>query len=323
MSIGAVVGAQMAEDGAEDDIPTQETSHLRVAHASPDAPAVDVYLDNESVLTGVEFGNVSEYMAVQAGEYNVTITAAGDREAVVFEDSLTLEPRSVTTVAAAGEISQNATQPFTPLLYDDNALEPAENESAISVVHLSPDAPAVDVTATGEDDNVTVLADNISFSAASDYTTVPSGDYTVQVRAATADNNGTVVSTVNVTLEEETAHSALAIGFLEAENDTQPFQVSLNKDVTASYEFPSEEPAGPPEEPGEGEGEGPPEEPGEGPPEEENGTATETGTEAGPDNETGTPAEEAGTPAEEAGTPTEEAGTPTEETETATEEAEG
>jgi len=243
MSAGAVIGAQMAADSGEDDAPTQDTSYLRVTHASPDAPAVDVYLDNESVLTDVEFGTVSEYIPVRAGTYNVTITAAGDREAVVFDDAVSLDARSVTTVAAAGEVGENATQPFTPILYDDNALEPAENESAISIVHLSPDAPAVDVTVPGENNNTTVLAENVSFSEASDYVTVPAGNYTVEIRAATPGNNGTVVTTADVSLEEGTANSALALGLLEPDDDEASFRVGVTEDVTASLEFPSDEAA--------------------------------------------------------------------------------
>jgi hypothetical protein len=220
---------------------SQDSSFLRVAHASPDAPAVDIYVNNESTLTDVPFGTVSDYQSLPAGTYNVTITAAGDRDAVVFDGKVTLEPREVYTIAASGEVSEDAATDFEPVVYRDNALQPQENMSAVSVIHLVPDAPTVDVTVA---EDGTVVADNVSFRNASDYVNVPAGNYTLQIREATADDNGTVVTTIAVELEEETAYSAMAIGYLDtmaAPADT-PIDVVLTEDVTVSLTFPDERP---------------------------------------------------------------------------------
>lgn len=237
MAVGAVAqSAQQSDDAPEDE---QQTSYLRVVHASPDAPAVNVSVDNETVLSDVPFGAVSDYLSLQAGTYNVTIAAAEDPDTVVFEGEVTLDPASVTTVAASGEISEDAATSFEPVFFDDNAVEPGANESALSVVHLSPDAPTVDVTAADGD---VVLADNVSFQNASDYVTVPAGDYTVEIRAATEDNDGEVVTTVDASLENGTAYSAMAVGYLnpdEAPADT-PFEVLLTEDATKTINLPSE-----------------------------------------------------------------------------------
>jgi len=46
---------------------------VRVLHASPDAPAVDVYLDDTivSALTNVPFATISGYLEIPAGDHNV------------------------------------------------------------------------------------------------------------------------------------------------------------------------------------------------------------------------------------------------------------
>jgi len=232
LAVGGVVGTQQDAD----DPSTQDASYLRVVHASPDAPAVDVAVDNETVLSGVEFGTVSDYLTLSAGEYNVTIEAS-ESGAVVFDDAVTLDPRSITTVAAAGEIGENATQPFEPIRYDDNAYEPADGESAISVVHLSPDAPTVDVT-VGTGNDTVVLAANVSYGEASDYVTVPAGNHTVDLRQATAANDGPVLASTEVTLANGSAHSALALGFVNPENDTESFRVVRTEDATVAVELP-------------------------------------------------------------------------------------
>ncbi|QZP38873.1 DUF4397 domain-containing protein [Halobaculum magnesiiphilum] len=223
---------QLQADGPS----TQETSYLRVVHASADAPAVDVALDNETVVSGIELGEASDYLAIAAGDHRLTITAAETGD-VVYDANVSVEARSVTTIAASGEIGENASQPFAPLFIRDDALQPAEGEAAVAVAHLSPDAPAVDITVEGSD---TVIADNVSYAGVSDYVSVPAGDYTLEIREATADNDGDVVTTVDVSLENGSAYTGYAVGYLEAENDSEPeFQVSLVEDATKSVTLPS------------------------------------------------------------------------------------
>lgn len=237
VGLAAVGGVGYAQSDEEPD--AQETSYLRVIHASPDAPPVDVMVDDETVLTDVPFGAVSDYLSLPAGSHNITITAANESDTVVFDGQVTVEPRTVTTLVAAGEVGENATTPFDPILFADDAVTPADDQAAISVVHLSPDAPAVDVTARN---GSVVLANNVSYANASDYVTVPAGDYTVEIRQATADDDGPVVATTDVSLSGGTAYSALAVGYLESDNASAeaPFQVVLTEDATKTIELPAE-----------------------------------------------------------------------------------
>ena len=208
-----------------------DNASLRVAHMSPDAPNVDVYVNNETFLEDVPFGAVSNYSSVPPGEYAVTITAAGNRSAEVFSGNVTVEEAAY-TVTAAGEISEDAATSFTPLILEDET-EPSENAS-VRIVHVSPGAGPVDVTvnATGA-----AIADNVSFGNATEYVEVPAGDYTLDIRGATADNDGPIVASVDVSVEGGVAYSAFAAGYVAPEDapaDT-PFEVILTTDgMTAS-----------------------------------------------------------------------------------------
>ncbi len=239
VAFATVIDSNQATDSHE---VSQDTTYLRVAHASPDAPAVDVRVENQTVLSNVTFGDVSDYLSLPAGTYNVSIVANGT-ETAVFDGAVTLEPRTVRTVAASGEVSEDANASdtaFAPALFDDDAFTPGANQSALSVVHLSPDAPAVDVTAAN---GSVVLADNVTFRNASDYVSVPAGNYTVEIRPATAGNNESVVATANVSLDGGQAYSALAVGYLDTEAapaDT-PFQVLLTEDASLTVSLPSDD----------------------------------------------------------------------------------
>jgi len=52
-----------------------EPAQVRVAHSSPDAPAVDV--NDDRVLSGVRYRTVSKYLELPAGSYDLAVRPAG------------------------------------------------------------------------------------------------------------------------------------------------------------------------------------------------------------------------------------------------------
>lgn len=208
---------------------TGDAARVRIAHLSPNAPNVDVYVDESLALEDVPFGAVSPYQDLASGTHTVEITAAGDSETSVFEGEVTLDAGTTYTLAALGEVGDGVDEPFEPrLLADDN--DPPDSEmSRLRVVHASPDAPTVDLTA-GE----TVLFDGVSFGEAA-ATEVPAGQYTVEIRGDTAQNDGEVVDSFEVGLEGGQGYTAFAAGYLAPEDapaDT-PFELIVTQDAAA------------------------------------------------------------------------------------------
>ena len=206
-----------------------ETGSVRVAHMSPDAPNVDVYVDDSQALSDVPFGVVSDYMSVPSGERTVTITAAGDADTVAFEGPVTVGTGDY-TVVAAGELTSEDTE-FQPLVLEDDNSDPGGNMARLRVVHGSPDAPAVDVTAAGGD---VVLFDGVAFGE-SGYTTVEANDYTVQIRGDTDSNDGEVVADYDVSLNGGTVYTAFAQGYLSPDDEPADVSFDLNVVQDASY----------------------------------------------------------------------------------------
>ncbi|WP_266077698.1 DUF4397 domain-containing protein [Haladaptatus caseinilyticus] len=207
-------------------------AQVRVAHMSPDAPPVDVLVDGETVVSNLSYGNVTDYAALSAGEHNVTITAAGDPSTVVFSENVTFEADTNYTAVAQGEISENANRPFEVNILEDDFTAPGAGNASVRLVHVSPDAPPVDVTVAGSN---TTLFDNVSYGNATAYEEVPAGDYTLEVRPATANDDGEVVGTFNVTLNESTAYSAFAAGYINPaaapeSGQNNPFELILVED---------------------------------------------------------------------------------------------
>ncbi|WP_324663970.1 DUF4397 domain-containing protein [Haloarcula sediminis] len=208
---GTTAGTETETDGGE----MAGMAMVRVSHMSPDAPNVDVYVDGTAVLEDVPFGATSDYLEVAAGDHDVEITAAGDQSTSVFDDSITVEADTAYTVAAAGEISDGADEAFAPLILEDDTSAPGGDTARLRLVHLSPDAPAVDVTAAGGD---TVLFDGVAYTESGSIE-VPGNDYTVEVRGDTESNDGDVVADFDVSLNGGTAYTAFAAGYLTPDDD--------------------------------------------------------------------------------------------------------
>src|SRR4028119_1899495 len=81
-------------------------ARVRVIHASPDAPAVDVFVDGTAALTNVAFRAISDYLEVPAGARNIQVapTGAGASAAVITANP-TLEAGKAYTVAAVGLVA--------------------------------------------------------------------------------------------------------------------------------------------------------------------------------------------------------------------------
>jgi hypothetical protein len=178
---------------------------VRVLHASPDAPAVDVYLDDAAVsaLTNVPFGTLSDYLDVPSGDHNVKVYATGTTTDPVIDADVTVAAGTAYTIAATDALASITPQ----VLVDDPS--PACDSAQVRVVHLSADAPAVDIAPAGATPDEAVVK-NLAYPDASDYLALPGGSYDLEVRLA---GETTVAPDLpGVTVEDCMAYSVFAIG---------------------------------------------------------------------------------------------------------------
>ncbi len=131
---------------------------LRAVHASPDAPEVDIYVNDGDtpVIEDLAYGEASVYLEVPAGTYSVQIRAAGAEATSdpVFEiDALPLAEGQTMTAVAAGLLgSTDADDMFRVLPLTENFSDPGAGNAAVRIVHASADAPtvALDVANDGQ-----------------------------------------------------------------------------------------------------------------------------------------------------------------------------
>lgn len=167
----------------------QQGAGVRVVHASPDAPAVDIYVNGAKVLENLPFREYSEYLTLPAGTYTVEIKVTGTNT-VVKQLSLPVQAGKDYTAIAVGYAASGKTPGFDVMLLEDDNSAPADGRIKLRVAHTAPGAPAVDVYVTTPfetlDGKQPVLT-NVPFKAASGYLSVPIGMY--QARVAVAGTN--------------------------------------------------------------------------------------------------------------------------------------
>ena len=181
------------------------TANVRVLHASPDAPAVDVYLDDKIVdaLTDVPFGVISDYLKVPAGDHNVKVYATGTTSSPVIDAAVTVAAGKAYTVAASGAVADIKAQ----VLQDDP--KPVASTAKVRVVHFSADAPAVDIAAAGSAVDEAVVK-NLAYPNATDYLALPGGTYDLEVRLA--GETTVALALPNVKVQDGRAYSVFAVG---------------------------------------------------------------------------------------------------------------
>ena len=205
-----IEGEDSPDEPADEEPADEELAGVRAAHLSPDAPNVDIYVDDEPVLEDVAYRDVSEYLELDAGEYDVQVTPAGEEEAV-FDDTLEIEADDY-TLAALGEIADE-NQPFDVAVFEDDLSDPGE-EARVRVVHAAPDAPAVDIV---DDESGNALFEDLGFGEAQ-AGEVPAGDYTLGVQPADGDDEDDPVATFDVTVEAGAVYTGFAVGYLEPDD---------------------------------------------------------------------------------------------------------
>jgi len=88
-------------------------SFVRFAHTSPDAPAVDIAVqDGRPVLfSDVSFGEVASYIRVKSGTYDLEVRVAGTNTVVLSVDDVDLSRGKSYTVFATGLVSPGTGEP--------------------------------------------------------------------------------------------------------------------------------------------------------------------------------------------------------------------
>lgn len=179
----------VAPIGSSASVISDSRAAIRVGHLSPNVPAVDVSLDVSgtatSVLTlsNVSFPTTSGYSSVPGGTYDASVALASNPAMPVLTLSkAALAADTSTSVFAIGLLGGSGAQALHLAAYTDDRV-PMADMAKVRVIHLSPDAPAVDVVALGKGGAIasTLVSDLAYPNATPKDLQVAPGTYTLAV----------------------------------------------------------------------------------------------------------------------------------------------
>ena len=162
--------------------------YLRLAHLSPNTPAVDVYLYSFGdpnamvVLDHVAYGDVSPYESVASGEYTVAMRSVGAAPSTkpVLSTTIDVVSGRAYTVAGMGPLSGLRLQVI------DDSLAMTRDAALVRVIQASMHQTSVTVTAGS-----TTLGSDLNFTTVTAYKAIKPGTVTVTAVGESEHGSGT------------------------------------------------------------------------------------------------------------------------------------
>jgi hypothetical protein len=198
----------------------QFPSYVRIFHASPDAPAVDIYANGLLIASNLKYKEFTPYLPFIPGKYSILVYPAGTKTTPVINTNLDVIPQRSYTFAISGLVKD-----LKPIIVSDLPSPMKPGQAQLKFVHLSPNAPLVDMTLS----DGTILSRNVKFREISPNVNISSGNYTIQLRLA--GTNKVVLTAPNQLLKPNRYYTIYAVGLA---NNRPPLQIITALDK-ASY----------------------------------------------------------------------------------------
>jgi len=190
---------------------------LRVVHAAPLAPTVDVYatapgadLAASAPVGSFSFSGDLGPVQVPAGDYQIRVTLPNDPGTVVFDSGTVALGDGSDLLIAAVENTATGLAPISLSVLDGNGsfeIFDTATPADLRVVHASPDAPTVDVVVN--DDFASPLVSDLSFPDFTGFLSVPPATYNVKVTDSATQ--GVIPIDVDLTLDAGEFYSVIAL----------------------------------------------------------------------------------------------------------------
>lgn len=162
-----------------------DKASVRVFHASPDAPKVNLWVNDAVVASGLDYQKSTGALSLDEGTYKVAVEGVipGGNQVVIGPVDLPLMGKTAYDVIAVNSVAD-----IEPLVLSDMGSLTDATKVRVRVAHLSADAPEVKVfvTAPGADLAAAQALGSFAFKGTLGPVEVAAGDY--QIRVALADN---------------------------------------------------------------------------------------------------------------------------------------
>lgn len=193
--------------------PSQQ-AFLRLIHAVPELPAVDIYVEARAMVFNLTYGLFTQPTGIEAGDYTLRVQPAGTRLHEVtplIEQTITISGNESLTLLLTGSTN---TPEILAFLESNAPLN--SNESRLNVVHAVPDGPQITLQQNGES-----LTGQLTYGQLSNPVILPSEPVALLI-----ENDGTVFENITLNLQPHQDYYLIIIPDTEATGSTSAIQYS-------------------------------------------------------------------------------------------------
>jgi len=212
---------------------------VRVIHASPDSPAVDVYLDGEKAVSALAFTQAKGYLTVPAGRHGVQVFGQGMTPAT----GAALLTMPAVTIPANAQLSLVVEGLFGSMrlhIIDDATPAPAAGKAKLRFVHAGSEVPAVDVSVKGGP----VLYTNTQFGLAYPYQDIDATRHDLQVFLTSGAGNAAVLTSLTAEAGKNYSVYLMSLGAVQVFPDTAMLPPAASGGPSAGVSMPTATGAG-------------------------------------------------------------------------------
>ncbi len=192
-------------------------SFIRVLHAISNSPKVDVFVDGQKRLNDVTFDSLSKYFRVSSGTHSFRITSNNPTR-ILVSGTRNFAPNHFYTVGVYGRLR-------SPKLFaaDDTLGRVPAGRALLSVYHLAPGAPPMNMTSTIRGTRVVTFLRGLSYGRRTSVA-LPNVPMTIRF---TRTNGGVLKTVTGFSPRAGRKYAAYVIG-----NVSRNFKVLLDDTAT-------------------------------------------------------------------------------------------
>jgi len=184
--------------------PSTPASYASFYHGSPDAGGLDILLDGTKINSAaLAYGNYTGYATFSPGVNKLRFTSTGSSTGLVDITPTFTEGRlySIFIINTLSSLE-------TLVVKDSSATLSSTGRAGVRLVHLSPDAPAVNIYTSGTDGKL--LFGNREFKTATNFMEIDANVYSLDIKTT----DGTKLATVeNITFSTGRFYTLVVRGF--------------------------------------------------------------------------------------------------------------
>ena len=189
----------------KDSLPKLKT-FVRILHSAAGANAVDIYASGNPLAMNISFGDITNYVELSPGKYNIQIYAAGTYDTPLYSEELEMVPTITETLCLS--LLESSLSFFR--LKDVSATS-NDIKSYLRFINLSPNAPLLSLSLPNGD----TLFNGVEYLETTGYYPLSAGIYNFEISATSASALHYFISDID--LEDGLFHTLYIIGLVDSQ----------------------------------------------------------------------------------------------------------